>query len=84
MCRNVTRRYVNALLTSINLPAVGQNTLKARGREVGAAIETCCKEFMFRRVTVGERLSEDRGHGASCKNRGIVRHEYAEEGKGPQ
>ena len=36
-------RYVNALLTSINLPAVGQNTLKAREREVGAAIETAAR-----------------------------------------
>ncbi|CAH3150547.1 unnamed protein product [Porites lobata] len=41
--RNVTRRYVNGLLTSINLPAVGQNTLKAREREVGAAIETVAR-----------------------------------------
>ncbi|CAH3177497.1 unnamed protein product [Porites lobata] len=41
--RNVTRRYVNALLTSINLPAVGQNTLKARERDVGAAIETVAR-----------------------------------------
>ena len=39
---------------------------------------------MLRRVTVGERVSEDRGHRASCKNRGIVRHGLAEEGKGPQ
>ena len=43
MCRNVTRRYVNALLTSINLPAVGQNTLKAREREVGPAIEAVAR-----------------------------------------
>ena len=35
--------HVNALLTSINLPAVGQNTLKAREREVGAAIETVAR-----------------------------------------
>ena len=39
---------------------------------------------MFRRVTVGERVSEDRGDRASCKIWGIVRHGLAEEGKGPQ
>lgn len=31
--------HVNALLSSINLPAIGQNTLKAREREIGPAIE---------------------------------------------
>ena len=35
--------HVNALLTSINLPAVGQNTLKAREREVGPAIEAVAR-----------------------------------------
>lgn len=31
--------HVNALLSSINLPAIGQNTLKVREREIGPAIE---------------------------------------------
>ena len=41
---------MNALLTSINLPSVGQNTLKAREIEIGPAIESVakksCKEAM--------------------------------------
>ena len=36
--------HVNALLTSINLSAVGQNTLKAREREVGPVIEAVAKK----------------------------------------
>ena len=36
--------HVNALLTSINLPPVGQNTLKAREREVGPVIEAVAKK----------------------------------------
>lgn len=35
--------HVNALLTSINLPAMGQNTLKTREREVGPAIEAVAR-----------------------------------------
>ena len=35
--------HVNALLTSRNLPAVGQNTLKATEREVGSAIEAVAR-----------------------------------------
>ena len=35
--------HVNALLTSINLAAVGENTLKAREREVGPAIEAVAR-----------------------------------------
>ena len=35
--------HVNALLTSVNLPAVGESTLKAREREVGPAIEEVAK-----------------------------------------
>ena len=35
--------HLNALLTSRNLPAVGQNTLKATKREVGPAIEAVAR-----------------------------------------
>ena len=35
--------HVNALLTSINLPAVHENTLKARKREIGPALEKIAK-----------------------------------------
>ncbi|XP_044166167.1 uncharacterized protein LOC122950140 [Acropora millepora] len=35
--------HVNALLTSINLPAVHENTLKAREREIGPALEKIAK-----------------------------------------
>ena len=34
---------MNALLTSINLPAVHENTLKAREREIGPALEKIAK-----------------------------------------
>ena len=36
--------HVNSLLTSINLPAVAENTLKAREREIGPVIERVAKE----------------------------------------
>ena len=35
--------HVNSLLTSLNVPAVGKNTLKAREREVGQAVEKLAK-----------------------------------------
>ncbi|XP_044167665.1 uncharacterized protein LOC114976984 [Acropora millepora] len=35
--------HVNALLTSVNLPAVHENTLKAREREIGPALEKIAK-----------------------------------------
>lgn len=35
--------HVNALLTSINLPAVHENTLKARERGIGPALEKIAK-----------------------------------------
>ena len=36
--------HVNSLLTSINLPAVAENTLKAREREIGPVIEKVAQE----------------------------------------
>ena len=36
--------HVNSLLTSINLPAVAENTFKAREREIGPVIERLAKE----------------------------------------
>ena len=36
---------MNALLTSINLPAVLENTLKAREREIGPVFEKIAKRF---------------------------------------
>ena len=36
--------HVNALLTSINIPAVGESTIKSREREVGPKIEEVAKE----------------------------------------
>lgn len=36
--------HVNALLTSLNLPAVNEKTMKSREREVGPAIETIAKK----------------------------------------
>ena len=35
--------HVNALLTSMNVPAVLENTLKAREREIGPVIESIAK-----------------------------------------
>lgn len=35
--------HVNALLTSLNVPAVGANTIKAREREIGSAVEKIAK-----------------------------------------
>lgn len=35
--------HVNALLTSMNVPAVSENTLKAREREIGPVIENIAK-----------------------------------------
>ena len=35
--------HVNAILTSMNVPAVSENTLKAREREVGPVIENFAK-----------------------------------------
>ena len=40
----IGRSHVNSLLTSINLPAVAENTLKAREREIGPVIEKVAKE----------------------------------------
>ena len=36
--------HVNELLSSINVPSVGESTLKAREREVGPQIEKLAKE----------------------------------------
>ena len=36
--------HVNSLLTSINLPAVAENTPKAREREIGPVIDNVAKE----------------------------------------
>lgn len=36
--------YMNSLLTSSNLPAVAENTLKAREREIGPVIGKVAKE----------------------------------------
>lgn len=47
--------HVNALLTSVNLPAIAENTLKAREREVGPAIEKVAKE------SCGKALEEEKG-----------------------
>jgi len=35
--------HVNALLSSINIPVIGDSTLKAREREIGPAIEEVAK-----------------------------------------
>ncbi|KAJ7388264.1 hypothetical protein OS493_038886, partial [Desmophyllum pertusum] len=58
--------HANALLTSINLPAIGQNTLKAREREVGPAIEKVARKSCEDALEVEKeywRKSENR---ASC------------------
>lgn len=47
--------HVNALLTSINLPPVGQNTLKAREREVGPAIEWVAKKSCAEAIEAEKR-----------------------------
>jgi len=36
--------HVNSLLTSINRPAIAENTLKARKREIGPVIEKVARE----------------------------------------
>ena len=36
--------HVNSLLTSVNLPAVSENTLKAREREIGPVFEKVAKD----------------------------------------
>lgn len=36
--------HVNKLLSSINVPSVGESTLKAHERDVGPQIETFAKE----------------------------------------
>lgn len=54
--------HVNALMTSTNLPAIGQNTLEAREREVGPAIEKVarksCEDTLERREKEYWRKSE--------------------------
>ena len=56
--------YVNALLTSINLPAIGLNTLKAREREIGPAIEIVarrtCEVALKLEKTAGRRLFQNK------------------------
>lgn len=55
--------HVNALLTSINIPSVGQNTFKAREREVGPAIEevakASCEEAMEAEKECWRRETEE-------------------------
>ena len=55
--------HVNALLTSINLPAVGQNTLKARERVFGPAIETVARNSCLERLQLQKEClrTEDTG-----------------------
>ena len=47
--------HVNELLSSINVPPLGESTLKAREREVGPQIEKVAKESCLERKAKSER-----------------------------
>jgi len=51
---------VNALLTSINLPPVGQNMLKAREREVAPVIEAVANKSCTEAIEAEKRCWTDR------------------------
>ena len=52
--------HVNELLSSINVPSLGESTLKARKREVGPQIEKLAKELCLESLegkeTCGKRI----------------------------
>ena len=62
--------HVNALLTSINLPPVGQNTLKAREREIGPAIESVAKKSCEEAIECERKLGASYDMGWQKRGKG--------------
>ena len=55
--------HVNELLSSINVPSLGESTLKAREREVGPQIEKLAKESCLESLESKRNLwKEDKNH----------------------
>ena len=64
--------HLNALLTSINLPPVGENTPKAREREIGPAIESVAKKSCEETTEIEKRFcSSEENSGAETINMGL-------------
>ena len=64
--------HVNSLLTSINLPAVSENTLKAREREIGPVIERVAKESCGKALEVEKSQWMDESfNSAKASNEGV-------------
>lgn len=59
--------HINALLSSMNVPAVREATLKAREREVGLAIETVAESSCTAGVEEEKRRWEAEGKGKDGK-----------------
>lgn len=59
--------HVNALLSSINVPVIGDNTLKAREREVGPVIETVAKSSCLAGVEEEKKRWDVEGKGQDGK-----------------
>ena len=54
--------HVNELLSSFNVPSVGESTLKAREREVGPQLEKLAKESSLESLETERNLwKEERG-----------------------
>ena len=51
--------HVNELLSSINVPSVGESTLKAREREVGPQIEKLAKESCLKSLENEKNLWQE-------------------------
>ena len=51
--------HVNELLSSINVPSVGESTLKAREREIGPQIEKLAKESCLESLETEKNLSKE-------------------------
>ena len=60
-------------MTSINLPPVGKNTLKAREREIGLAIESVAKKSREEAIEFEKRFwSSEENSGAETINIGAL------------
>lgn len=59
--------HVNALLSSINVPVIADNTLKATEREVGPAIKTVAKSSCSACVEEEKKRWEVEGKGQDGK-----------------
>ena len=63
--------HLNALLASINLPPVGQNTLRVKEREICPAIESVAKKSCEEAIKFEKKFwSSEENTGAETINKG--------------